>query len=132
MTPQKRRMHLIDKHMYPKNYFFALTKEGIDGRRSLLTESGHHRRRSSNNFGATKDSRRRASILEASSSQVQDGGKGKEAQSKPLPETRCDQEDEAESADVDMEELTGAMSSLQFIPSSVRFGRGGRAGFAKR
>lgn len=35
--------------------------------------------------------------------------------------------------DASMEDLAGAMSALQFIPSSVRFGRGGRkAGFAKR
>ncbi|MBE3046571.1 hypothetical protein IMZ48_29385, partial [Candidatus Bathyarchaeota archaeon] len=45
MTPQKRRLHLIDKHTYPKNFFFALTKEGIDGRNSLLLEAGHRRRK---------------------------------------------------------------------------------------
>ncbi|KJR82309.1 c2h2 type zinc finger domain containing protein [Sporothrix schenckii 1099-18] len=34
--------------------------------------------------------------------------------------------------DVDMEDLTGAMSSMTFIPRSVRFGRGGRSGFVRR
>lgn len=34
--------------------------------------------------------------------------------------------------DVDMDDLTGAMSSLAFIPRSVKFGRGGKSGFARR
>lgn len=36
--------------------------------------------------------------------------------------------------DMDMDGLTGAMSSLKFVPPSVRFGRGrgrGRAGFSR-
>lgn len=141
MTPQKRRMHLIDKHMYPKNFFFAVTKEGIDGRRSLLVEGGHRRRKSSTTT-ATKESKRKSSILEASSSPGEDKQEGKEATdgkkthaastseyaSKPTT-----QPNPAECLDTDMEDLTGAMSALQFVPNSVRFGRGGgRAGFAKR
>lgn len=38
------------------------------------------------------------------------------------------------SDDADMEGLTGAMSSLKFVPPSVRFGRGrgrGRGGFSR-
>jgi len=30
-TPAKRRMHLIDVHHYPKEYFFAVTNKGIGG-----------------------------------------------------------------------------------------------------
>ncbi|KZT59420.1 hypothetical protein CALCODRAFT_493562 [Calocera cornea HHB12733] len=30
-TPAKRRMHLIDGHHYPKEYFFAVTNKGIGG-----------------------------------------------------------------------------------------------------
>lgn len=38
-----------------------------------------------------------------------------------------------EGADADMADLTSAMSTLQFVPTSVRFGRGrGRTGFAKQ
>jgi len=36
--------------------------------------------------------------------------------------------------DTDMDSLTGAMSSLKFVPQSVRFGRGrgrGRGGFSR-
>jgi hypothetical protein len=115
-------MHLIDKHMYPKNFFFAVTKDGIDGRRSLLNDGGHHRRRSSTNT-QTKESRRRASVLEAgnpdapkSPPQPKSGGKSSTASKEPV--------------DKEMADLTGAMSSLQFVPPSIRFGRG-RAGFSK-
>ncbi|KAH0494219.1 hypothetical protein TgHK011_000847 [Trichoderma gracile] len=59
MTPQKRRLHLIDKHMYPKNFFFAVTKEGIDGKRSLLIENGHRRRSSAGSQAQAKELRRK-------------------------------------------------------------------------
>ncbi|OLN81466.1 Zinc finger protein 511 [Colletotrichum chlorophyti] len=135
MTPQKRRMHLIDKHQYPKNYFFALSKEGIDGRRSLLVEGGHHRRKSSTSFSATKESKRRTSILESSASQ---GGESQELDEATASGTAnaaavSPQSAAKERPDTEMEDLADAMSALQFVPNSVRFGRGGgRAGFAKR
>ncbi|KAH7162638.1 hypothetical protein B0J13DRAFT_15557 [Dactylonectria estremocensis] len=134
LTHQKRRMHLIDKHMYPKNFFFGVTKDGIDGRRSLLVE-GHHRRRSSTTT-QSKESRRRASLLEATTSQTEAGTQTKEPTPKTTPpkkpeKTTAKAPDNDESVDIDMAGLTGAMSSLNFVPPSVRFGRG-RAGFSKR
>nr|XP_036578275.1 C2H2 type zinc finger domain protein [Colletotrichum truncatum]KAF6785476.1 C2H2 type zinc finger domain protein [Colletotrichum truncatum] len=145
MTPQKRRMHLIDKHMYPKNFFFAVTKEGIDGRRSLLVEGGHHRRKSSNVTSAT-ESKRKSSILESSiaeSSQKEEERGATEHQESASKQSATKgstarrpttaQADPTERPDTEMDDLAGAMSALQFVPNSVRFGRGGgRAGFAKR
>ncbi|OHE96092.1 zinc finger protein [Colletotrichum orchidophilum] len=133
MTPQKRRMHLIDKHGFPKNYFFAVTKEGVDGRRSLLVEAGHHRRKSSNAFSITKGSKRRSSILDSSTSQGGESQMSGDAVAKseagPVPAQLATME----RSDTEMEDLAGAMSALNFVPNSVRFGRGGgRAGFAKR
>ncbi|KAK0645937.1 hypothetical protein B0T16DRAFT_149804 [Cercophora newfieldiana] len=121
-TPQKRRLHLIDKHMYPRNFFFAVTKEGIDGRRSMLLEGGHRRRRSS--VAAAGASSKSSSHTVPGSEPVQESTVAEElngASSSP------DQK-----PDVAMEDLAGAMSALQFVPPSIRFGRGGRAGFAKR
>jgi len=116
-------MHLIDKHMYPKNFFFAITKEGIDGRRSLLNDGSHHRRRSSAHV-QSKETRRRASLLDAGDSK-QTGAP------RPAPPAADEDRQDGDTApDADMEDLTGAMSSLQFVPKSVRFGKG-RAGFSK-
>lgn len=130
MTHQKRRMHLIDKHMYPKNFFFAVTRDGIDGRRSLLNDSSsHHRRRSSTNSQATKNSRRRASLKEGETSPSQQEPKSQQEPRSPTAQ-RVERKEEKVKPDTDMTDLAGAMSSLSFVPPSVRFGRG-RAGFAK-
>ncbi|XXH04627.1 Component of the SF3b subcomplex of the U2 snRNP [Hypoxylon texense] len=126
-TPQKRRSHLIDKHMYPKNYFFAVTKEGVDGRQSLLLEGGHRRRRSST---ATVGSGPKTAVRRQSLQKTE--------VSKPNPEEPKTQTSKAaaapvETPDTEMEDLAGAMSALQFVPMSIRFGhRKGKTGFAKQ
>lgn len=37
LTPKKRRLHLIDKHAYPKTYFFGVTLHGVA---DVLTKGG--------------------------------------------------------------------------------------------
>ncbi|KAH7329211.1 hypothetical protein B0I35DRAFT_473832 [Stachybotrys elegans] len=128
LTHQKRRMHMIDKHMYPKDFFFAITRDGIDGRRSLLINS-HNRRRSSTGT-QTKETRRRESLQGT----LEEDKSGLGASTSPrqksktadvgIPKTR------PPPTDADMADLTGAMSSLKFVPPSIKFGRG-RAGFSK-
>ncbi|KAK0123575.1 hypothetical protein ONS96_010554 [Cadophora gregata f. sp. sojae] len=127
-TPQKRRMHLIDKHMFPKDYDFYVVNDGID-RRSSMLRSGNQRRRSSaaqqhmSESGKRDD--RRSSGVGATSPENGAGDEMKEAEME-LVESRADSED------TDMDGLSGAMSSLRFIPPSVRFGRGrGRGGFSR-
>ncbi|KAI0202262.1 hypothetical protein F4808DRAFT_449923 [Astrocystis sublimbata] len=132
-TPYKRRNHLIDKHMYPKNFFFALTKDGVDGRQSLLIDEGHRRRRSSTaTLGSVsnKTAQRRQSLrqAEAPKEHGRDQAKAAPVASKESPSRASP----TKAPDVEMDDLTTAMSSLQFIPTSVKFGRGrGKAGFAK-
>ncbi|KAI1108192.1 hypothetical protein F5Y14DRAFT_459975 [Nemania sp. NC0429] len=131
-TPYKRRNHLIDKHMYPKNYFFALTKDGIDGRHSLLLDNGHRRRRSSTATTASvsKTAQRRQSLRQAEAPK-QGEERTEVAQVRPQESTETPRPTEA--PDVEMDGLANAMSALQFVPTSVKFGRGkGKSGFAKR
>lgn len=118
--------------MYPKNYFFGVTKDGIDGRNSLLLESGHHRRKSSVSQPAgSKAASRRQSLRQPESPKT-----GNE-DSKPLAENTPKRASKAvapeeERPDTEMADLTSAMSSLQFIPTNVRFGRGrGKTGFSR-
>ena len=130
-------MHLIDKHMYPKNFFFAVTKEGIDGRSSLLLESGHRRRRSSASGGqpsghqtASNGQRARQAKTSEAQSTIEDRETGKSPQEIPSTSTTPAAE---ETVDTAMADLSSAMSTLQFVPTSVRFGRGkARTGFARR
>lgn len=132
MTPQKRRLHLIDKHMYPKNFFFAVTKDGIDGKRSLLIETGRRRRSSAGSQSQAKELRRRANTLENETSHPDNKSQLSRPSEPSRPSTTTDKGMvKLEKADTDMADLTGAMSALQFVPSSVRFGRG-RAGFSRR
>ncbi|KAL6809256.1 hypothetical protein GGI42DRAFT_350718 [Trichoderma sp. SZMC 28013] len=127
MTPQKRRLHLIDKHMYPKNFFFAVTKDGIDGKRSLLIETSRRRRSSAGSQSQAKELRRRANTLE-NEALPSDNKSQSTLPSTTAPNGKVKSE---KPADTEMADLTGAMSALQFVPPSIRFGRG-RAGFSKR
>lgn len=112
--------------MYPRNFYFGVTKDGIDGRRSLLVEGTHQRRRSST-ASVSKESRRRASTVEGKevASKGKDDVSGRHSSDTNAEVKQVKQRDDAEMAD-----LAGAMSALQFVPASVRFGRG-RAGFSK-
>ncbi|KAN0103122.1 hypothetical protein V8E51_011435 [Hyaloscypha variabilis] len=128
-TPQKRRMHLIDKHMFPKEYDFHVVNDGIDRRTSML-RSAKHRRRSSaaQHMTEIEDRRRRNSAVETSRSEQQEGNSDPEAVKEEAIEGTLPKGVK----DVDMEGLSGAMSALKFVPPSVRFGRGGRrAGFSR-
>ncbi|KAK4650514.1 hypothetical protein QC762_708200 [Podospora pseudocomata] len=139
MTPQKRQMHLIAKHMYPKNFFFGVTRYGIDGRRSLLLDE--------NKKGSDKktdsNGNRRPSLAPVSSESQQQHSQDstppvnteKPVSAAAKPEDNEMQVEPASSErkpDVEMDDISTAMSALQFVPRGVRFGRGKRAGFAKR
>ncbi|CAK7221091.1 hypothetical protein SCUCBS95973_004378 [Sporothrix curviconia] len=165
-SSDKRRRHLIDKHSFPRNFFFSITQYGIDGRQSLLNDDGrrqHHRRQSSTSTGTKKDvARRRVASINMA------GTAASPTTSKPISSDNDDDDDDdddddndnddideeeaagvktktkgqntrvpmakeaREAPDVEMDDLARAMSSMVFIPRSVRFGRGGKAGFARR
>jgi hypothetical protein len=101
--------------MYPKNYFFGITRDGIDGRQSLLVRDKSNRPKS--NKAGTGDKRQ----------QTPNPPKA------PLLAETSLEKVKGTAPDVDMEDLSQAVSALQFVPSSIRFGRGGRkGGFAKK
>ncbi|OQE92412.1 hypothetical protein PENNAL_c0007G08259 [Penicillium nalgiovense] len=99
-TPQKRRLHLIDKHMFPKTYNFYIVNDGIDKQTSMLRPMNSHRRRISTSSALEGRLRRRSSA----------------SQSNPpataIPETKS-------SNDMDIDELEKSMSALKFVPASV-------------
>ncbi|KAK3997308.1 hypothetical protein QBC44DRAFT_315717 [Cladorrhinum sp. PSN332] len=147
--PHKRKMHLIAKHMYPKNFFFGVTRDGIDGRRSLLLEGTGPRRRIPS--AASSPTAAPASLpAKPSEKEVQERDTAAALEKEPdekcvgsannhppaaLPElARPDQDGSLEQKpDVEMEDLSAAISQLQFVPRCIRFGRGGKkSGFAKR
>jgi hypothetical protein len=131
-TPQKRKMHLIDKHMFPQQYDFFIVNDGIDGRSSMLRSGSYrhgHRRRSSTAQKIAESRRRSATLEEGNIAEKEDA-----ADEPPKSEEDSDSPPDSPQQQDPMESLTGAMSSLKFVPTSVRFGRGrgrGRGGFSR-
>ncbi|KAJ9152098.1 Zinc finger protein [Pleurostoma richardsiae] len=130
-SPEKRRLHMIDKHMFPRNYFFAITQEGIDGRRSMLVEQGRHRRQSSSQQQQTqkavRPAGRRSSRIDIGAVAAALGAPEGEITSPKRSAPAYVGKD----ADTEMDELTGAISALQFVPTSIRFGRREKVGFPR-
>ena len=128
-------MHLIDKHLFPKEYDFYVVNDGID-RRSSMLRLGRHRRRSSA-AQINKDERRRSSRLQsikgtalAEPHVVGDKENGAAGES-PEDDSVLTP---SSSQDADLAELSTALSALNFVPPSLRFGRSrgrGRGGFSK-
>jgi hypothetical protein len=129
-------MHLIDKHLFPKDYDFYVVNDGID-RRSSMLRSGRHRRKSSatqQTSNTEERTRHRSPTLETTT-EMQGTSEEKEAPHEEIPEGSKVLTPGSSQGDADMEDLAGAMSALRFVPTSVRFGgRGhgkGRGGFSR-
>ncbi|KAL4942644.1 hypothetical protein BDV06DRAFT_191717 [Aspergillus oleicola] len=117
-TPQKRRMHLIDKHMFPKSYNFYIVNDGIDKQASMLRSSGAqtHRRRLSSTPSSPKEGR-----LRYRQTSVSMGGSGPTSTSTTIsgPTLGSEPGPEPGTADAEMADLEKSMSALQFVPVSV-------------
>ncbi|KAF2119947.1 hypothetical protein BDV96DRAFT_610098 [Lophiotrema nucula] len=170
-TPQKRRLHCIDKHLFPRNYDFFIVNDGIDRRSSMLRPP--HRRRSStmSSISSVQDGHRRRSSMDivndeqeedkTESSEDQEAPKSPQLNERPTvtlrgrggfghprrpgrgrgygwglssttsSTTKAPLETPSASASPDpVDSLTSSMSALQFVPHSVRFGKGTGRGSA--
>lgn len=127
-------MHLIDKHMFPKNYDFFIVNSGID-RRSSMLRPRHRQGSSASSRLLLRDRQGSISQKSATTPEHSHGEIQMDIEKLPVPAAE-DLNATAHkrhlktpsSTDVDMETLTSNMSTLRFVPSSVRFGRGGRRG----
>lgn len=126
-TPQKRRMHLVDKHMFPKDYDFLIVNTGIDKRSSMLrTRPRRTSSAASRAVQRDKEKQVNGSHRLSGSSHAEESIKNEGAENGGLSKgsTRV--------KELDIDELTSTMSALNFVPPSVRFGRGGRRGGLSR
>ncbi|KAJ5104520.1 Zinc finger C2H2 [Penicillium alfredii] len=104
-TPQKRKLHLIDKHMFPRTYNFWIVNDGIDRQTSLLRPLNSHRRRLSTTSSAQEGRLRRRSSA---------------AQSNPPATASQPSEPPSEASnEMDIDQLEQSMSALRFVPASV-------------
>lgn len=152
-TPQKRRLHCIDKHQFPRNYDFFIVNDGIDRRSSMLRPP--HRRRSSA-FSSVGDgtSRRRGESFASAGEGMElvrdededqnaangngDGEsrripvrlRGRGGFSHPVGRGRgstSKAQDAAKTASTPADPVDGiasSLSALQFVPPSVRMAHG--------
>ncbi|KAL4870506.1 hypothetical protein BDV12DRAFT_165736 [Aspergillus spectabilis] len=105
-TPRKRRMHLMDKHMFPKTYNFYIVNDGIDKQTSMLRSMQTHRRRLYSTPSSPKEGRLRHRQTSISQSNPN---------SNPTLDTRL----ESRSNEPEIADLEKSMSALRFVPASV-------------
>ncbi|KAJ9653788.1 hypothetical protein H2198_007077 [Neophaeococcomyces mojaviensis] len=110
-TPQKRRLHLIDKHMFPKVYNFRIIDRGIDKADSML-HTGPKRRLSTN---TSRGHRRRVSTLSGSTAVDEEESLARSDANKPESEPT-----KVKDSKLDIEDLEKSMAALRFVPPSVR------------
>ncbi|OCT54660.1 hypothetical protein CLCR_03103 [Cladophialophora carrionii] len=116
-TPQKRRLHLIDKHLFPKIYNFRIVDTGIDNSTSMLRENRRRRVSTTTDQTASSGTRRRQSQAgkQQNSAVVlpdQNGGLLKHES----PNLRSKQN----VSDAAIKDLETSMSALRFVPPQIR------------
>ncbi|KAK0188542.1 hypothetical protein F5146DRAFT_1055661 [Armillaria mellea] len=115
LTPKARRLHLINAHGFPKEYFFAVTNKGVGG---LLKKWGE---------GASMirgEWKKKEGPVDDDDNDIQsDNGTVEENE---IEEPSHDLHAEEKGEDLDV--LADSMTSLSLVPDSIRFGRGGKGG----
>ncbi|KIX94267.1 uncharacterized protein Z520_09977 [Fonsecaea multimorphosa CBS 102226] len=116
-TPQKRRLHLIDKHLFPKIYNFRIVDTGIDKSTSMLHESRRRRVSTTTDQATSSSSHRRqhSRTDNKKCSAVVAPGKGKDQERKGGPNLDFNKN----VSDAAINELESSLSALRFVPPSV-------------
>lgn len=117
----KRQDHLIKTHLYPTNYFFAVTKFGIDRRQSMLVEYRKKGAVQSKAHGSMEKNLKDSSEKSAAAGRQgeEDVGVSKDVSMREAVDS-AEKKQEKTTSDIVMEDLADAMSSLKFIPRTVR------------
>ncbi|KIW17346.1 hypothetical protein PV08_04538 [Exophiala spinifera] len=125
-TPQKRRLHLVDRHLFPKAYNFRIVDNGIDKSTSMLREGRRRRVSTATEPAQTGPHQRQQSRAEQLSTNKlgsfvvapEKGGReltGRTRDGKASPHLKS----RDNVSDASMNDLEASMSSLQFVPHSV-------------
>jgi len=132
-TPKARRLHLINAHGYPNQYFFAVTNKGIGGLLKRWGEGASMLRGEWTPRPLASGSEIQA---DDQTEAVKDGGDSttkmqREAPTRqpPVRETEGTMatfENDNLGGDYQMEDLETSLRSLALVPDKVRFGRGGK------
>lgn len=116
-TPQKRRLHLIDKHLFPKAYNFRIIDHGIDKTSSLLL-TGQRRRLSV----ASQNSHQRRSSQSVPSSSTVVGSSASVVTGDSASDANSSNFEAVAKSEVDtkVDDLERSLAALRFVPPSVQ------------
>ncbi|KAK4997856.1 hypothetical protein LTR66_002816 [Elasticomyces elasticus] len=131
-TWRQRRMHLLDKHGFPRNYDVLIINDGLGQRNSMLRSDTKHRRRSSVADAALQRGRGgHARSVTITDSEIDAAGDDMEPNSQSSVSITA-KPNTSKSAAPSVDSITESMSALRFVPPSITFGRPkAGAGFAK-
>ncbi|KIM90219.1 hypothetical protein PILCRDRAFT_811943 [Piloderma croceum F 1598] len=140
-TPKTRRLHLIDTHGYPKEYFFAVTNKGVGGLLKKWGEGVSMLRKEWKERDGDGDDDGTDDRMEADCDDIPADGEimvgdpytdttharppppQQQQQHKPPAQSK-----QTPAPDDQLDGLTSSMTSLSLVPPSIRFGRGGKSG----
>jgi len=127
-TPKGRRLHLIQAHGFPKEYFFAVTNKGVGGLLKRWGEGvslirGTWKPRDENDDGEETD----GDAIEVD--RTDDDGKPQSRVATANGYKRGELASDSNIGNDDaLASLVDNMGSLSLVPASIRFGRGGKKG----
>lgn len=141
LTPKTRRLHLIQAHAFPKEYFFAVTNKGVGGLLKKWGEGasmirGEWKERDARSEDDNVDPETDEKMItddieeEQQATPVKTTINASRRRNPTSPPTVASSSTSTVNTDTktEVDDLANSMDSLSLIPSSIRFGRGGRNG----
>lgn len=129
MNPKKRRLHLIEAHSFPKEYFFAVTNKGVGG---LLKKWGEG---ASMVRGAWKPRGEQQDDDDSENELLHEDGDSEDADEEMLsgvtvrataPKMFSVPAEGSQDGKASLDALVESMDTLSLVPRTVRFGRGAK------
>ncbi|KAJ6458140.1 hypothetical protein C8R47DRAFT_914211, partial [Mycena vitilis] len=122
-TPKARRLHLIQGHGYPKEYYFAVTNKGVGGLLKRWGEGASLIRgqwKPREHPEATPEARHKSPsvLVEEEDDDDEDNMPTPAPNHAQLPPR----------TDEGIDTLTDSLNALALVPPTIRFGRGGKNG----
>ncbi|KAK5468056.1 hypothetical protein LTS15_001029 [Exophiala xenobiotica] len=125
-TPQKRRLHLIDKHLFPKIYNFQIVDAGIDKSTSMLREGRRRRVSTTTDRAQSNSQQQRQSRTERKTTSKHDPDPvalekdtGRTANGTQRGTNASNVKSDMGVSDTVINDLEVSLASLRFVPPSV-------------
>ncbi|KAF7371036.1 hypothetical protein MSAN_00737800 [Mycena sanguinolenta] len=130
MTPKARRLHLINAHQYPKEYFFAVTNKGVGGLLKRWGDGaslmrGEWKPRESSAVSETRQPDPPSVLVEEDDD---DNDEDEILNASGPSRISHQQQQPTTGAGAGVDSLTESLNALALVPPSIRFGRGGKNG----